>query len=179
MSRDFGDTPHGRASLAMVIVELAAIDTGLIIFAESCYTLEGDSCLVLRAKSVFERIEAVIDADFECDGLDQAVDRASPMMAAAESHVKANSDSAQATVSTLSDQLAKLKSELKELNDEKKGKTETTSTSRTGRASKKTSKAVDESAVEDIVERIVEKKLQIKDAMAKLKEAKEVAKVKA
>ena len=64
MARDFGESPTGRASLSMAMVEMASISSGLKTFAEGCYTFKGNSCLILRAKYVFEQMEKHIDDGF-------------------------------------------------------------------------------------------------------------------
>ena len=38
-----------ESDLAMAMVEMAAISDGLLVFCESCYILEGDAELILRA----------------------------------------------------------------------------------------------------------------------------------
>ena len=43
----FNPQTEAQAALAMAIVEIAAAAEGVQTFAEVCYTLEGDSCLIL------------------------------------------------------------------------------------------------------------------------------------
>ena len=56
----FNPQTEAQVALAMAIVEIAAVAEGVQTFAEACYTLEGDSCLILRALSVFRRTELYI-----------------------------------------------------------------------------------------------------------------------
>ena len=53
-------TDENSARLGMAILEIAAVADYRKIFAESCYTLEGNSAIILRASSVFERLESTI-----------------------------------------------------------------------------------------------------------------------
>ena len=57
MMLHFNPQTEAQAALAMATVEIAAVAEGVRTFAEACYTLEGDSCLILRALSVFRRTE--------------------------------------------------------------------------------------------------------------------------
>ena len=74
-------TVEGKSSfLAMATVEMAAISEGLKTFVEGCYTLEGDSPLILTGLSVFRRIESQIESNFDSPGLEKAVDKAAVTM---------------------------------------------------------------------------------------------------
>ena len=53
-------TDENLARSGMVMLEIAAVTDYGKIFAESCYTLEGNSAVILRASSVFERLESTI-----------------------------------------------------------------------------------------------------------------------
>lgn len=53
----FNVDTKGAVNLGMAIVEMAAIADGLKILREACYTLEGGAQLILRAKSVFDRVK--------------------------------------------------------------------------------------------------------------------------
>ena len=53
-------TDKNSARLGMAMLEIAAVADYGKIFAESCYTLEGNSAVILRASSVFERLECTI-----------------------------------------------------------------------------------------------------------------------
>ena len=52
-----------ESHLAMAMIEMLAVGDGLLPFCESCYTLEGDGQLILRAKSVFDRLDAKINEE--------------------------------------------------------------------------------------------------------------------
>ena len=43
----FNPQTKAHAALAMSFVEIAAVAEGVRTFAEACYTLKGDSCLIL------------------------------------------------------------------------------------------------------------------------------------
>ena len=43
----FNPQTEAQAALAMAIIEIAAVAEGVQTFSEACYTLEGDSCLIL------------------------------------------------------------------------------------------------------------------------------------
>ena len=61
LNKMFNDPDNDAESeLAMAMVEMVAISDKLLLFCESCYVLEGDAELILRAKSVFDRIDAKI-----------------------------------------------------------------------------------------------------------------------
>ena len=53
-------TEENSAALGMTMLESAAVVDYGKCFAESCYTLEGDSAMILRGSAVFERLEATI-----------------------------------------------------------------------------------------------------------------------
>lgn len=170
MTRDFGELPNGRTSLSMAMVEMTSISSWSKTFAEGCYTFEGDSCLILRAKYVFERMEKHIDNGFNTDGLDKAEDRAIPMMLAAEGHVKANVDSASTHLAHCGSIVAHLKSELKELQEIKKGQTETIFTWVVSMEDEMTLDEIraankDKSAVDSIEDEIVDKILRSKNKL--------------
>ena len=69
-----------RASLAMNIVEIAYVAEGVRKLSEACYTLEGDSCLILCALSVLIRMEIYIDNGYHTPRLEDAVDIALPFL---------------------------------------------------------------------------------------------------
>ena len=54
-------TEEKSAQLGMVMLEIAAVVDYGKCFAESCYTLEGDSAMILRGSAAFERLEATIE----------------------------------------------------------------------------------------------------------------------
>ena len=74
--------PHteAQAALTMAIVEIAAVAEGVRTFSEACYTLEGDSCLILRALSIFRRMELYIENGYSTQRLESAVDIALPFL---------------------------------------------------------------------------------------------------
>ena len=45
-----------KAALGMAILETKVVAVGGKTFAEGCYILEGDSCIILRAVKVLKRI---------------------------------------------------------------------------------------------------------------------------
>jgi hypothetical protein len=53
-----------ESHLAMVMIEMTAVGDGLLPFCEICYTLEGDGQLILRDKSVFDRLDAKINEEW-------------------------------------------------------------------------------------------------------------------
>ena len=57
-------TEDTESHLAMAMIEMSAVGDGLLPFCESCYTLEGDGQLILRAKSVFDRLDAKINEEW-------------------------------------------------------------------------------------------------------------------
>ena len=57
----FNPQTEAQAALAIAIVEIAAVAEGVRTFSEACYTLEGDSCLILQALSVFRCMELYIE----------------------------------------------------------------------------------------------------------------------
>ena len=64
------------AKLGMAMLEIASVaDWGKVI-AESCYSLEGDSAIILRAFAIFKRLEDTIADGSELVKVDQVVDKA-------------------------------------------------------------------------------------------------------
>eukprot|EP00957_Ditylum_brightwellii_P044578 3380239-Ditylum_brightwellii.AAC.1 len=167
--------PHsdeGCLVLAMAMVEIAAIALGLKPLAQACYTLEGDSCLILRAWSVFNQMEESINMGFNTPGLEAAVDEALPMIVVVSNAYTSKSKTAKDVMDKSSEKCAKLEDELKEL--EASNQSITTSTTSCGWTSRKA--ATDGDALELITTRIVNKKIEVRDAKNFLKDAKVVAK---
>ena len=54
---------------------MLSVAEGIRTFAKACYTLEGDSCLILRALSVFRWMELYIKNGYRTPRLEDAVDR--------------------------------------------------------------------------------------------------------
>ena len=80
MMQKFIPLTLARASLVMAIVEIAYVSEGVRKFSEACYTLEGDSCLILCALSVLIRMELYIDNGYHTPRLEDAVDIALPFL---------------------------------------------------------------------------------------------------
>ena len=53
-------TEENSAALGMAMLETAVVVDYGKYFAGSCYTLEGDSAMILRGSAMFERLEATI-----------------------------------------------------------------------------------------------------------------------
>ena len=53
-----------EAYLEMVMVEMTAVAEGFLTSCEGCYTLEGDAQLILRAKSISNRLNSRVDEYF-------------------------------------------------------------------------------------------------------------------
>ena len=50
-----------KAKLGMVFLETCKDADAGKVFCESCYMVEGNSCLILRAESIFQHIEKTIE----------------------------------------------------------------------------------------------------------------------
>ena len=70
----------------MAIVEIASIAECVRTFSEACYTLEGDLCLILRALSVFRRMELYIENGYRTPRLEYAGGRALKLLQRVESN---------------------------------------------------------------------------------------------
>ena len=66
---------ENSAQLGMAMIETAAVVDYGKCFAESCYTLEGDSAMVLRGSAVFERLETTIVKECPLDNVHKVIDR--------------------------------------------------------------------------------------------------------
>ena len=84
MMQKFNPLTVSRASLAMAVVEIKSVFEGVRTFSEACYTLEGDSCLILRALSVFRRMEIYIENGYLTPRLGDAVDKALTLLQSVE-----------------------------------------------------------------------------------------------
>ena len=86
MMHQFNTLTVAQASLAMSIFKIASVAEGVRTFSEACYTLEGDLCLILRALSVFRRMELCIDNEYHTPRLEYSVDRALTLLQSLESN---------------------------------------------------------------------------------------------
>ena len=59
----------------MAFLEICAVANAGKVLCESCYMVEGDSCLILRAESIFQRIEKTIENGCFFPTLNGAVDK--------------------------------------------------------------------------------------------------------
>ena len=59
----------------MAFLEICAVANAGKVLCESCYMVEGDSCLILRAESIFQRIEKTIVNGCFLPTLNSAVDK--------------------------------------------------------------------------------------------------------
>ena len=50
-----------KAKLGMTFLELCVVADAGKVFCESCYMVEGDSCLILREENIFQRIKKTIE----------------------------------------------------------------------------------------------------------------------
>eukprot|EP00956_Cyclotella_meneghiniana_P022385 scaffold42336_cov60-Cyclotella_meneghiniana.AAC.1 len=116
-------TVEGKSSflaMAMATVEMAAISEGLKTFVEGCYTLEGDSPLILTGLSVFRRTESQIESNFDTPGLEKAVDNAAvTMLDALEKEWVEKSSAAQILVNEINPVVAAAKANVDSLAQEK------------------------------------------------------------
>ena len=69
-------TIEKSSDLGMAMVEIAAVADHGKIFAESCYTLEGDSDIILRGSAVFDRLEESIEGECHFTRVQFVVDKA-------------------------------------------------------------------------------------------------------
>jgi len=49
-----------KAKLGMAFLEICAVVDAGKVFCESCYMVEGDSCIILKAEIILQRIEKTI-----------------------------------------------------------------------------------------------------------------------
>ena len=64
------------ASLGMVILEFAGLTDSINIFTKTCFILEGDSEIILRADELFKRLEHVIYDNYEWPSVNRVIDYA-------------------------------------------------------------------------------------------------------
>jgi len=171
MMLKFDPTTDACASLAMAMVEVAVVAEGVRPFAEACYTLEGDSCLILRAYSVFRRLEQFIGDGYSTPKLEEAVDRAIPLIIRVESSYTAKVAAANAAVESASGKVAEMVDELKRLNEMKKQVQGGTSSR--GRVRQATERTRDNNQLDNVLEQIVEARLKEKSLMSNEKAAKD------
>ena len=98
LMNEFGGNDNVQ-SLAMAIIESAAISDGLKPFCSACYALEGDEPLILTAYLSIEKLEKVVNGTIEFSSLEASIPKCISML-------KEASD-------PLRNQLCKLNDELK------------------------------------------------------------------
>ena len=86
MIQQFNPLTVARASLVMAIVEISSVAEGVRTFYQACYKLEGDLCVIMRALSVFRRMELCIDNEYHTPRLEYSVDRALTLLQSLESN---------------------------------------------------------------------------------------------
>ena len=102
----------------MVVVEMVAIADGLKILCKTCYTLEGDSQLILREKSAFDRVKDKFMAEkLFSPRLTTAVDKALPMVKEVEDMFSNNLAQVRTELEQIEGSVAELKGKVKELVD--------------------------------------------------------------
>lgn len=171
MMSTFNPDTDARASLAMAIVEIAAVAEGVRPFAQGCYTLEGDSCLILRALSVFKHMENYIANGYSTPKLEDAVDRALPLLQHVELGYVGRVESATKAITLATADVTAMELELTRLNDlrqEANG-----GTSSRGRVRVGTARSRDNDRLESIVEELVNAKVEYKQLKKVAKETKE------
>ena len=169
----FNPETEAQAALAMAIVEIAAVAEGVRTFAEACYTLEGDSCLILRALSVFKRMELYIKNGYSTPRLESAVERALPFLQRVESGYIGRVQKADTVVTMAGRKVAATQAELTRLNDLK---TQVQGgTSSRGRMRTATVHNRDNDQLDRILEELVEARVQQRNSKAEEKKAKDLA----
>ena len=116
----FNPQTEAQAALAMAIVEIAAVAEGVWTFAEACYTLEGDSLLILQALSVFRRMELYIENGYSTPRLESTVDRALPFLHSVESGFIGQVETANTDFTLDGGKVTTMQAELTRLNELKK-----------------------------------------------------------
>ena len=134
----FNTDTNGAAKLGMAIVEMAAIADGLKILCEACYTLEGDAQLILRAKSVFDRVrdKFVIEQEIQ-PRLTTAVDKALPMVRGVEEIFSNNLAAVRTQLAQIKESVTEMYAYVRELED-KRDSLRTGGVSRAGRQRRNT-----------------------------------------
>ena len=173
MLHEFDPSTEAKANLAMAIVELAAISGGLKAFVEACYTLEGDSCIILRALDVFKRIEKEISAGFDTPDLEAAVARAVGLIEEVESDWTAKCNEANEAAAAATATTSAAKAKVDKLMEEKASLT--SNTTRTGRIAQRTNRSTDMEALEKLLDKIVDAKMDLRSAKSAEKIVKDEA----
>ena len=163
-------TIEKSSDLGMAMVEIAAVADHGKIFAESCYTLEGDSAIILRGSAVFDRLEESIEGECNITKVQFVVDKALDLILTGKRIVtekrdlaKIISDSANVSVNNAKDILKNLKIAKQNI---LRGKTQRS------RVRVNTAMAINMDAVDAVTNQIIEAKIQLKVLVTKLEVAK-------
>ena len=153
-------TEEKAAHLGMAMIEIAAVVDYGKVFAETCYTLEGDSAVILRGSAVFKRLEDTIGRECELERVHKIVDDAFALIKSARDRVTLKMDmdvtvcnDAQNKVNTKKDSLETL---LLDKNNIQGG------TSSSGRRRQFTARATNQDALEHINNQIIEAKVELR-----------------
>ena len=122
-----GDKNLGN--LGMAVLECNVVAIGGKSYAEGCYILEGDSCIILRAESVFQRIEKNIkdDEDIDMNKLKDAVELAVDLISKGRNYFSKKKEEATAKSDESLRALNEEKSKLNDLKNRRKEMTNRTS----------------------------------------------------
>ena len=147
------------AQLGMAMLEMAAVTDYGKNFAESCYTLEGDSAMILRGSAVFERLEETIGAECPLVKVNQIINSVLLLISQNRDIVsKKKSEAEDKCIDTLID-VNDAKDRIKALQSEKRNITG--GTSQSGRKRQLTARATNEDALEKVNIKIIDEKVKL------------------
>ena len=144
----------------MAMVETAAVADFGKAFAEACYTLEGDSAMILRGFAVFRRLEETIGKECDLVNVRRVIDNAYQLICKGREIANLKMNNSKATCDDSENEVNACKETLKTLIQEKKKMKEGTTSS--GRKRKLSEKATDHDALERIDEEIIDARVQLK-----------------
>ena len=142
---------------------------GVKIFAEEYYTLEGESCMILRAESVLKRIESRIGEGYRIPNLEASVDKALPYIFNVKNCIDTECEDTMITLEGFRKTIDASNDNIQNLKTQREDIRGGTSTRRQKR--KKTIITVNMDTLEHITIEIVDAKVTLKTLLGRQKEA--------
>ena len=173
MIQQFNPLTVARASLVMAIVEISSVAEGVRTFYQACYKLEGDLCVIMRALSVFRRMELYIENGYRTPRIKNSVDIAIPLLQSIELDHVVQVEAENTIVTVSSGKVTDMQTELTRLNGSKKEVQGETSSR--GRIRVRTEHNQDNGQLDETLEQIVEARVKHKIFKATEKEANDSA----
>lgn len=159
----FNHNTETKANLGLAMVEMAAVADGLKCFCKGCYILEGDAQLILRAKSLFDRMEnKMMGGEVDMQKLKAAVDKDLPMTESVNSKLSTELANRNDALGDIGRNVTEVGIKLQVAIDNR-DELRTGGTSRGGRLRRHTERAVDMDQLEECTINIGGIKVELKD----------------